>query len=255
MLNSKKSIFVKQKDNSLFMTNPQGQISLKVLKEIENMLDNLHVKKVTFYLKEKDNCDSSTFENVCQLLLSYPSLDAKILKRKNILFSQKKLTNDERLIRTPHAKIISSPDKFSYEGILLKSKSKLYEIVLNTIICDAPSLVQFSFPIIKDNETNQQLLNHSAKIRSLILNELQEEHYIKNIKFFAYRNQKKDIIDEYVRCDNFKIIKCSDILPTEEIIDSHNNDDTLTVPPIPISKYKRKLLLREQLVAQAVNES
>ena len=34
MLNSKKSIFVKQKDNSLFMTNPQGQISLKVLKEI-----------------------------------------------------------------------------------------------------------------------------------------------------------------------------------------------------------------------------
>ncbi len=246
----KKSVLIKRKEDALFMTTPKGSLPQPVLKDIEKQLDNPDIRRVVFYFDTKSEHENAVIEDVCRLLVSYPDLEAKILRRKNILFLQRPLSDMERLIRFPQSKIISSPQKFVYEGAFFKPKSRLFETILDTIVIDKPRLVQFSFPVKRNAETNTDFLHRTADIRLLILKELQEENAIGGIQFFAYRNQKKELVDAYVRHENFEIKKCQIFHPP---VPASRESDT-PVFPLHISKYQRKLLARQIEMQQAVND-
>ena len=246
----KKSVLVKRKEGALFMTTPKGSLPPPVLKDIEKQLDNPDIRRVVFYFDSKSEHENAVIEDICRLLVSYSDLEAKIFRRKNILFLQRPLSDTERLIRFPQGKIISSAQKCVYEGALFKPKSRLFETILDTIVTDQSRLVQFSFPVKKNTETNTDFLHRTADIRLLILKELQEENTVTGIQFFAYRNQKKELVDAYVRHENFEIKKCQLFQPPVS-----PSLETTTAPlPLHISKYQRKLLARQIELQQAVND-
>ena len=167
MAQFQKSALIKKKEDVLFVTNSKGSFSSSLLRKVEEQLNNSDVSRVVFYFDEKSEHEKSMIEDICSLLVCYPDLEAKVFRRKNILFLQRPLFEKERLIRFPQGKIISKPGKFIYEGMLFKPKSRLYETILNTIIVDQPRVVQFSIPVRKSEETNEEFLRHTADIRFL----------------------------------------------------------------------------------------
>ena len=249
MAQFQKSALIKKKEDVLFVTNSKGSFSSSLLRKVEEQLNNSDVSRVVFYFDEKSEHEKSMIEDICSLLVCYPDLEAKVFRRKNILFLQRPLFEKERLIRFPQGKIISKPGKFIYEGMLFKPKSRLYETILNTIIVDQPRVVQFSIPVRKSEETNEEFLRHTADIRFLLLKELQEENAIRDIQFFIYRHSKKELVDAYTRYENFEI-KRSFILSNS--LQNVKSSEKRSVP-LHISKYQQKLLARQEELRQAVN--
>ena len=131
MAQFQKSALVKKKEDALFVTASKGSFSSSFLKKIEEQLNNSEIRRVVFYFDEKGEHEKSVIEDICSLLVCYPEVEAKVFRRKNILFLQRPLFGNERLIRFPQGKIISKPGKFVYEGMLFKPKSRLYETILN----------------------------------------------------------------------------------------------------------------------------
>ncbi len=246
----KKSVLIKRKEDALFMTTPTGYLAQPALKDIEKQLDSPDIRRVVFYFDGKSEHENAVIEDICRLLVNYTDLEAKILRRKNVLFLQRRLSNDERLIRFPQGKIITSPQKFIYEGAFFKPKSRIFETIMDTIIIDQPHLVQFSLPVQKSTETNTEFLHRTANIRLLILKELQEENAISGIQFFAYRNQKKELVEAYIRHENFEIKKCQLFQPPA----SASVETPAPSAPLHISKYQRKLLARQVELQLAVND-
>ncbi len=250
MAQFQKSALVKKKEDALFVTTSKGSFSSSFLKKIEEQLNNSEIRRVVFYFDEKGEHEKSVIEDICSLLVCYPEVEAKVFRRKNILFLQRPLFGNERLIRFPQGKIISKPGKFVYEGMLFKPKSRLYETILNTIIVDQPQVVQFSIPVIKNEETNDDFLRHTSDIRFLLLKELQEENAIRDIQFFVYRHSKKELVDAYTRYDNFEIRRSFILNASLPTVKSSEKRSV----PLHMSKYQQKLLARQEELRQAVNE-
>ena len=249
----KNSIWVKRRnDATLFITTSSTFLPTSTLKEIETHLQSPVNKHVVFYFNEKGDKESASLKNLCRLLIKYPTIHFKIFKRKNILFLQRPFGKNKRLIRTQQGRIISSPQSFLYEGSLFKPNSRLYDIFMTALKVDQPRTVQISFPVKKSNENNTAFSHHIEGIRFLILKEIQEKNHIQTIQFYAYRNQKKELTDSYIRHTNLEIRKISPI-PVQKISQSQPPSPVLS--PVPISKYQRRLFAREQKLKQAVNDN
>ncbi len=242
MANSRKSIVMKQRDGVLFISSVNGSVSPAEMRDIKKTLDQPEIQRVIFYFDSKSDHENDVLYNVCDLVLAYSGLDAKIFRRKNILFSQRSGDNDDRMIRLPHAKIISGPKKFIYEGAVLKPKSRPYEILIDTIQYDQPRLVQISLAVKDNRQTTEDFLRQTSELRSLILTELQEENAIRTIQFFAYRDNKKELVDAYERQENFEITRCS----INKSPASAQTAPSKRNGPVPVSKYRMKVLARQE---------
>ena len=76
------------------MTTPKGSLPPPVLKDIEKQLDNPDIRRVVFYFDSKSEHENAVIEDICRLLVSYSDLEAKIFRRKNILFLQSPKEDD-----------------------------------------------------------------------------------------------------------------------------------------------------------------
>lgn len=245
----KKSILFKRKEDVLFITTPVGFFSPSTVKDIKDQLDNPDIHRTILYFDNRSEHENAVIGDICRLLIRHPHLEAKIFRRKNTLFLQRSLSETERLIRFPQGKIICSPQKFIYEGAFFKPKSRLFEAILATITLVQPHQVRFSLPVKRNTETNTEFLHRIADIRSLILKGLQKENTISDIQFFVCRNQKKELVDAYVRHDNFEIRR----RVLSQRLEAQPLKINTSPHPLHVSKYQRKLLVRQITLQQAVN--